>query len=134
MGYTHYFETVETIDKNTWKQITDGFGKILTTTNVRICGSDGHTDTPIKINENLISFNGFSSDSHETMVLQREKSDWNFCKTAMKPYDEVVVALLSLVMTLTDNVKVSSDGEIEDWKEGKDLLYKSIPELIESDE
>ena len=74
----------------------------------------------------LIRFNGKSGEGHETFLLTADPSDFNFCKTAQKPYDIVVVAILCLLAHRT-NVEVSSDGGISDWTDGLALAQRVEP-------
>ncbi len=83
-------------------------------------------------NENLI-FNGIGADSHETFGFSRQKDDlpatwvdFNFCKTAMKPYDKVVVAILKLAEHCFEGFSWSSDGDDNDHKEGTILLVDAL--------
>ena len=51
----------------------------------------------------------------------REDQDWvfNFCKTARKEYDGLVTAALLLAKHhLGNRIRVSSDGNIDEWKNG----------------
>lgn len=92
---------------------------------------DDDTDTAPSVNGTQVRFNGAGrSDtgedlSHETFVLTRERgtlADWevreghttkfDFCKTARKPYDLAVCAVLILAdYRLGDFFAVSSDGD-----------------------
>ena len=59
--------------------------------------------------------------SHETFVLKRTCKE--FCKTARKPYDVIVKAVLLLGVSLfPENFKVSSDGDYDDWHGAEKLL------------
>ncbi len=69
--------------------------------------------------------------SHETMAFPRimKLEKWQepknglyfeFCKTAFKPYDLAVIALLIIAKHyLKEKIKVSSDGTDEQWFDGK---------------
>ena len=72
--------------------------------------------------------------AHETFSLEQkmhpeswQKPDeqgryFNFCKTAYKPYDlAVTVALVIAKHYLGDAIEVSSDGEMKDWQDAKDI-------------
>lgn len=48
---------------------------------------------------------------------------WDFCKTAQKPYDAVVTAVLLRAVDLLPLFGVGSDGDWEDWLNGR-LLYR----------
>ena len=52
------------------------------------------------------------------------RNDFEFCKTAQKPYDKYVVAMLIAVAQITDSISVSSDGDQEDWLEGLQLYVE----------
>ena len=70
--------------------------------------------------------------SHETFMFERimklrewDKPDENdlhfeFCKTAYKPYDLAVITCLIIAKQyLGEDIKISSDGEDEQWWDGK---------------
>ena len=73
---------------------------------------------------------------HETFLFLRDnKKDefhkkllhFEFCKTAQKPYDLPVTAVLILaVKHFKDDVKVSSDGDAADWQAGIELVNKTL--------
>ena len=68
-----------------------------------------------------LAFNGLGDDGHETFLLSKfaQQCEFNFCKTACKPYDSVVTAcLVALKDRLGDDVDVSSDGDTDDWAAG----------------
>jgi hypothetical protein len=72
--------------------------------------------------EEGVRFNGFGDDSHETFSVLPTDHGFNFCKTAYKPYDDVVVAvLIALFRTCGPVVKISSDGNYSDWAAGSHL-------------
>lgn len=105
-----------------------------------------HDDSPYeppRCDAEVIAFNGWSPDGHdlghETFVLKRtipadayrpanDKGEaFDCCKTAMKPYDLMVTAMLIVV----DNdcagaVRVSSDGARDDWTRGLELVQRAL--------
>lgn len=73
-----------------------------------------------------IAFNGIEDKSHESFVLPASGlGDFEFCKTAQKPYDEVVVAALARLAEVS-GIKVSSDGNAADWEDGVKLASKVL--------
>lgn len=80
--------------------------------------------------EDGIQFNGKESDGHETFLLPEELSDlsdFDFCKTAMKPYDVVVVAVLATMAHFAPSVlRVTSDGSPDEWVEGCSLAGRIL--------
>ena len=79
----------------------------------KLAGGDG-TGEPI-FNDDKVCFNGFEGDedlSHETcyFALDNPDFDFDFCKTAEKPYDVAVcLALLCFKKAFGDDFKWSSD-------------------------
>jgi len=86
-----------------------------------IKGSDG-TGEPIFDNYQGVIFNGddLASMAHETFCLRPFEFEGTnkFCKTARKPYDLLVKAvLISAKRHLGKDIEIDSDGDLEDWKE-----------------
>ena len=69
---------------------------------------------------------------HETFLLTRKDSgNFNFCKTARKPYDLMVCAVLFLAKYhLKDKIKISSDGDMEDWKPAIEFVESLFPDYV----
>ena len=130
MGYTHYF----TLSKNTTESQKE---KMVRFTNKAIelfgieliANSMGNEGTKPEVTEEVISLNGLEDNSHETFILKFNSGKWQFCKTAMKPYDTLVVACL--IFARKNNVisEWSSDGEGKDNQAGKELFEKVIETL-----
>jgi len=93
-----------------------------------------------EVTKDLVNFNGKGDDSHETFYFKRVEDIkshdegtkiFNFCKTAYKPYDKYVTACLILAKCyFKDDILVSSDGELEDWQEGKALVENKLGHKI----
>jgi len=127
MGYTHYWRMPEPIDAETFKKIAKDFSLIATACSDILAGWDG-TGSP-KITDNEINFNGIEDMSHENMLMRINDPDhdFSFCKTAMKPYDVAVTSLLIIVKHyLKDGITVTSDGDIQDWADGKSLCQNTL--------
>lgn len=91
----------------------------------------------------MIQFNGTGDEAHETFTIEQSYmgtfKQWKgnklfeFCKTARKEYDTVVVAcLIILKHHFGNDVVVQSDGYADEWQIGlnavKDCLnYGSVP-------
>lgn len=113
MGYTHYFPQGKPATEQQWAKITSDFKKIVPLLPIQ---RDDRNHRPPPVGHDLIFFNGKAEDGHETMVLEPEGSGFQFCKTARKPYDKAVVALLILANHHAPGVwEISSDGDGEDW-------------------
>jgi hypothetical protein len=122
MGYSHYFNRPEKLAQKTFNNLRDEVEEIIKKSNVAIVGSMGERGTKPTLTNELISFNGSGSYSHETLHIPRvivEGEDFytkennlafQFCKTAEKPYDKVVVEVLKAFKRHFPKVILSSDG------------------------
>ena len=127
MGYTHYWKF-----KKNPKEITDGEKKfksavrlfkkklsVLTSKhNIRLGDGLGHNE-PV-IDGSIVLFNGFADgktdESYETFCIKFDDPDYefNFCKTAYRPYDPAVcLALLCFKHVFKNDFQFSSDGITE---------------------
>ena len=142
MGYTHYWTPkVATADKfkefaATCKKLhkalpdtSETAGGYASDDKIKIRGWDGTGKPTFK--DDGISFNGDGDNGHETFSIDPKKDDWNFCKTARKPYDLLVVACLIAAHEIL-GYEVSSDGSFEDWKPAiefyMDTFYAESPD------
>ena len=144
MGYTHYWRQLRDFTDTEWQELTR-LTKLITNGSQGIlahhpetAGEDdyygGIEDDVFTIDNEEIRFNGIGKDSHETFRItkkKRPKADYEeqesydrqgafeFCKTAQKPYDRYVVAVLCAIYRVQrDVMNISSDGNTADWTEG----------------
>tara|TARA_B100001559_G_scaffold296902_1_gene280314 strand:- start:2568 stop:2981 length:414 start_codon:yes stop_codon:yes gene_type:complete len=115
-----------------WQAICDDFRKMMATALLSqplpIQREDEVGGQPL-VDSKYIIFNGIGNNGHETMVLQRDGEGFQFCKTAHKPYDRAVTALLILADFHSPNTwLVKSDGAPDDWQEGLELARTVQPE------
>lgn len=82
--------------------------------------------------KDLITFNGIGDAAHETMWFDRKGDGFQFCKTARKPYDIAVIALLLLANRYAPEVwDIGSDGDAKDWQPTLDWVnYSGIGQFI----
>lgn len=136
MGYTHYWYRPKEIPKTAWtawiKDVKRLVGHALShsgTTYVVAQEYDNDPWKPPTVSPSQVRFNGFGRElGHQTFHVERVFQDvykrgpkpdgtfFSFCKTAQKPYDDLVVACLVALKHHFPEVKVSSDGEDEDWR------------------
>lgn len=144
MGYTHYWYAKAKTELPNWEQFTEKVKAIIGEDfegGLRT-QEDGVLPMEIELAEvNDLHVRIEGRPAHETFVFERnpknfpwrENEPWvyNFCKTARKPYDEYVTAILIAALdqwgpsAIFGNInrrisklKVSSDGEIYDWEDG----------------
>ncbi len=122
MGYTHYWEIhsdLDTPDQNHHVAWYDFIGEVHKLEDAfqqvePICG-----ETTIE----AVYVNGIAEDGHEDFVLTPKVIEFDFCKTARKPYDTLVTAILTLAKDyFGDWISVRSDGNEYDWQFGKYFL------------
>ena len=136
MGYTHYWRQLRDFTDTEWQELMR-LTKLITASSGRdIILSE------FNINNEEIRFNGYGEEGHETFLItkkKRAKADYeeqeaydrqgafDFCKTAQKPYDKYVVAVLCALYNIEVKewplgdgkiMSISSDGNTEDWTEG----------------
>ncbi len=78
-----------------------------------------------------LKLNGKGEGMHEEFSMREHFAEAlktrEFCKTARKPYDIVVVASLCILKHyLGENFVVDSDGDRDDWQEGLELARRIL--------
>lgn len=158
MGYTHYYDQKRSLTKAEWLAFAEVAGTITRYVQhelgIPLANGLGEPGTQPEWNtvDSYLSFNGLGDDSHESLYIQRKREttpqytgdtnpSWSFCKTARKPYDIAVTAILAYLATCTRKIDhdgpvlgteafaVSSDGDASEWLEGVDLVRQALPHL-----
>lgn len=113
-GYTHYWEIKAAPTPAEWTALMAATKKILAAAKrVKIVVRGGLGTGVPEVKADGIWLNGDSKtgDDHETFSLEPVVSKFEFCKTAEKPYDAVVVSILAAAKEiLGDKIEVRSDG------------------------
>lgn len=126
MGYTHYWKSAG-FNAEQWAELSEGARAIIWaagSAGIALANEwDGPVNRPL-VEGDCIRFNGTGKDGHETFYLAVAPVEFGFCKTAFKPYDAVVVAILMLASECGP-LTWTSDGEEEDWAAGRKLLAAS---------
>lgn len=119
MGYTHYWTLKEPIKGKEWNKFLIGTEEIIT------IAHDAGIPVHNASDGDTVNFNGTGVASHETFVISVGDEGFNFCKTARKPYDTIVCAvLIHLKAVLGDKVEITSDGNWGTWESGQ-VLYET---------
>ena len=125
MGYTHYWRPTRDLTEDEWDNIRQVAKTILKDNHGIILDNEPTDSQNLSITYDSVLCNGVGDDGHETFYLTRKmRNDFEFCKTAQKPYDKYIVAMLIAVAQITDSISVSSDGDQEDWLEGLQLYVE----------
>lgn len=127
MGYTHYWRRDKNLDVDKFKKASADCKKVADWLRIPI-QYEYNRDEPPVFDWNLIRFNGVGDDGHETFYVQRICTEsFQFCKTARKEYDTVVVAcLIVLKHYFGDDIVISSDGDVKDWQLGLNACQKCL--------
>ena len=125
MGYTHYWERPRNFTPAEFSEVCAAASKILETTSCPVFGHNGKG--PPEITSGRVALNGDATRDleHETFEITRSKPDYEFCKTARKPYNVVVTALLTYLSNAWD-FRVDSDGDPSDWDAGVALAEQAL--------
>ena len=106
MGYTHYYNGN---DQEGYEAALPTIRKILKKyDNILRFEYNEETKKPTA-NKKMIRFNGIGDDGHETFVFETGK-DFDFCKTARKPYDLPVCEVLLVLKHFMNDLYLNSDG------------------------
>ena len=119
MGYTHYYKGLIPPESST--QLLTDIQKLLSTSTTSIAGPSGSGD-PI-LTESLVDLNG-RDDPHEPFTVEiGHPIPFAFCKTARKPYDQVVGAVLLRCQFYSPHpgFEVHSDGSWDEWGPAREL-------------
>lgn len=109
MGYTHDFNFTKGVGKFS-KEVLEDIKRIAYDYK-DIIQYGGTNDNPPLINEDVICFNGVGENAYETFYLAPDAVEYNFCKTARKPYDlPACEILLVLKHQYGENFSLESDG------------------------
>lgn len=127
MGYTHYFEQNVPATTEQWKSITDDVRLLFGRCHSLPIQRESDDPGPPEISDSRIWFNGIGDDGHESFVVPKESYRFQFCKTAEKPYDTAVTAVLLLMHHHAPGCwDIRSDGSADEWAPGVDLINTAL--------
>ena len=113
MGFTRYWE-FEKLDSEKFKDFSSICQLLIDDVDIPL--------DDVTVNETQVRFNGVDDDGHETFNFSLNKDGFNFCKTATKPYDEVVCGCLYIAkLIFGDSIKINQDSDSSD---DNDVLVK----------
>jgi hypothetical protein len=131
-GYTHYYTWKQSPDDASIKACVADMNRLIEARKSILVSPGGRETTPgsLKLSATNVDFNGIGNNAHEPFVFPYAFSDhdsFNFCKTAWKPYDEVVTACLIVARDhfSPSVLEIDSDGSWSDWSRGA-KLYASV--------
>jgi hypothetical protein len=149
MGYTHYWDLKKTTEntreqvKTALTEVANLFDKLPKHSNsaggfyedepLRLRGGVG--DGKMHIDHECVIFNGDAKQSlnHETFYFDiTNLTEFNFCKTARKPYDFAVCVALLAMANHIEHFEFSSDGTLADWKPAIDFYNERVGYISEN--
>ncbi len=141
MGYTHYWRVSTDADPTKLVEAGREMAKVVEGATVPLADGFGEPGTVPRLDSDTgtVWFNGVEDEGYETFGWppslehpSRDDPNWTFgfCKTAWQPYDHVVVAcLLAAQRVLGDQIRISSDGSVEDFLDQTDSWNESARSL-----
>jgi len=111
MGYTHYMgaDNWDRKDELGFEKALPIVRKILKRYKDLVQFECDNSKRPV-VSKKQIRFNGIGEDGHETFMISNSSFEFNFCKTARKPYDVVVCEVLLVLNAFCPHLSISSDG------------------------
>ena len=113
MGYTHYWRQSRDFTTEEWSEIETQTKTVLANLPDSIKLVAGPEDASHIIEKETFFFNGLPTEdlSHEDFLLEKTARSFAFCKTARKPSDVAVVAVLLIAAHVApEAITVTSDG------------------------
>lgn len=110
MGYTHYWKSSAPFADSAWKSFVTAAKKLFALKKDILANGFGEEGTSPEIGEDFVSFNGIGDAAHETCHITKNAVNFEFCKTARKEYDAVVVEILLLARLYNPTLVLTSDG------------------------
>lgn len=132
MGYSHRFRNAVAT-----AEVIDDANAILSLTSVEVAGPAGTGSPELSLSDGiLLNGSAAKNEDYETFHLVGTNGDeyggsW-FCKTARRPYDEVVTAILVSAFLHT-GAGVTTDGTWENWQPGIALYEMAVRPLTEDE-
>lgn len=116
MGYTHYWRLKQT-RKTIPQPALDIIKEIVEDECAGYLQRGMHNTHPPLVTQTEVLFNGCSGQDYETFHFSIRQKGFACCKTAERPYDKAVMAVLIVLQHyLGDDLKVTSDGLFdEEW-------------------
>lgn len=138
MGYTHDWTPTHTFSHFEFDQLSSAVKQIIATAALEpwSIGIELQRDDSdeIWLNGSPLNDETEADVCHETFCLSRLDLTFQFCKTDRKPYDTVVVACLVaaqvIALEASFSLKLGSDGDEDDWRDGFALYEATFPGLI----
>lgn len=126
MGHTHYFNRSSGTSKKIWDVIISDCKKAYAASGLTLYKDFNCPLAPL-FGSRAIRFNGLGIEGHETFYIPKSGIVSDFCKTALKPYDLMVMMVLLIYRHHDKSFSFSSDGYWnEEWLPARELFQKTF--------
>ncbi|MCC6574406.1 MAG: hypothetical protein IT462_11505 [Planctomycetes bacterium] len=133
MGYTHYWKRPKRLDIKRFKAFASDVRRLMASAPKEIEIAGWSSEGEPTFSADTLAFNGKGEQGYETFRVDRIIKDikpfrgkyMEFCKTAQRPYDLLVCAVLIALKHHFPEVDVTSDGGASDWSAGLGL-YEDV--------
>ena len=106
MGFTRYW-TFDSLSEEKFKDFSSICETLIDNMDIPL--------DDIAVSNTQVRFNGVDDDAHETFNFKIDKRGFNFCKTATKPYDDVVCTCLYVAkLIFGDDIEIKQDCDASD--------------------
>lgn len=143
MGYSHYWNVRSSLTEEEFTDLQLSFMKLkkqakCTIEPEKVCGWISYfiheSEKEPLAHQDAICFNGVDDDRYETFMLVNSQREFNSCKTAERPYDEMVTAVLLYAAAQYPKwITVRTDGAPQDWQAAIDLIAATFDEQLTID-
>lgn len=130
--YTHYYSiNTKKISQRRWDRVCNKLNELVYEFGQQHGGISGFSAHSKPGKYGGLYFNGSRENGHEPFILRADVKNQEpgaFCKTARKPYDVLVTAVLSVLqMEFGEGlVKVGYDGDYPGWVAGVEYASKVL--------
>jgi hypothetical protein len=120
--HTHHWRIPrEGIPSDAWTKIRADAERLFAASPVQIVEGPQRLWTKQRVNELEIKFNAALEAGYEDFYLRREQvptrqGRWDYVKTALRPYDIVILAILAVIQEHAPRFEIKSDGSKGDWR------------------
>lgn len=135
MGYTNYWKLEKTEFTEEFLEDVKKIIEVANGSGIDLANGSGFDGTKPIVEKEIISLNGMEPEDYETFYLGGKKG-FCFCKTARRPYDAVVKAILILAEKhgIVSDFSFDGDKTEEEYLTAKLLLEKANLNLEESED
>ncbi len=128
MGYTHYWTNNGSHDPLPQSALDNIKELLQPAYKAGIIQREYDDPRPPLITAKVIRFNGVGALGHEALWFRTtDTRPLGFCKTAHKPYDDLVMKVLLILAYYRPGLRLSSDGSFgQEWLEAIDWFNRTV--------